>query len=163
MNSSVPYHNPNRLNNAAAIYYQLDGKDDSVRYLWSLVGTPTLFVSVTPAGDNENCSESVINLFDWNDFIHDQKRGSAQVTGFGGEFAFSLVFNRLIEFRDKKYKAASGFNTSDLHNVHIYRPVNLSGLNWTFDGEGMKLIGREPTYNSSAKNQYSWTIRVSRI
>ena len=160
INDSTPYYFPNQLNNPALLYYQLDGEDDSVRYLWSFVGTPTLFMSVMPAEDSENCSESASNLTDWNDFINDQTPGSIHIPYYDEDFAFSLVFNRLIEFKDKKHKASKAFNPKELNDTKICRAVNTSGFDWFFDGNKMQLVAREHNYNASLKDQFSWTIQV---
>ena len=162
INGSIPYPVPNQLNNPAILYYQLDGKNDSVRYVWSLVGTPTLFMSVVPAEHNENCSDSIHNMLtEWDKFINNQSSGSIDIPGYNEDFGFSIVFNKLIEFTDKNHKAYNSFDPNDLNNTAKYRAVNTSGLDWFFDGKKMELVARELNYNASLPKQFSWIIKVN--
>ena len=160
-NSTDPQLSPKHLDNASVLYYQLTGANDTVHYIWSLVGTPTLYMSVTPP-DSDTCNETVHNIFDWDTFMKDQSYDSAQAPGIDGDFAFSLVFNRLVEYWDKKYTAYKSFNASNLSNNKTYKAVDLSGLVWTFYGDDMKLVGRNKTYNSSKSHQFSWNIKVNK-
>lgn len=165
-NSSKPHHFqssvPKVLNDTALLYFQLDGLNDTVRYVWSLVGTPTLFMSVTPAQeDGKNCSQSVHDSFDWEDFVENQIAGSAFIPGYKGDFAFSVIFNSLIEFKDSKYKANKAFNGCDIiHNNDTYRSTNLSSLTWTFNYENMELVATDQDQNATEKNPFEWTIQV---
>ena len=114
------------------LFYQLNGQNDTVYYTWSLAGAPTLFVSVTPASQDTDCAEVANNSFDWEEFAFDQSYGSAYIPGYNGSFAFSVVFNRLIEFSDRKYRANKGFRPSEFNNTDRYSSLNMSDLEWTF-------------------------------
>lgn len=132
-NDTEQYQDPKMfLENPQILFYQLNGLNDTVYYTWSLVGAPTLFISVTPASQNTNCTEVANNSFDWEEFIADQSNGSAYIPGYNGSFAFSVVFNRLIEFSDRKYRANKGFKPSELNNTDRYRWLYMSDFNWTF-------------------------------
>ena len=132
-NDTEKYQDPKMfLENPQILFYQLNGLNDTVYYTWSLVGAPTLFISVTPASQNTNCTEVANNSFDWEEFIADQSNGSAYIPGYNGSFAFSVVFNRLIEFSDRKYRANKGFKPSELNNTDRYRWLYMSDFNWTF-------------------------------
>ena len=121
------------LENPQILFYQLNGRNDTVYYTWSLVGAPTLFISVTPASQDTNCASVANNSFDWDEFTADQSYGSAYIPGYNGSFAFSIVFNRLIEFSDRKYRANKGFEPSKLNNnTDRYSWLHMSDFNWTF-------------------------------
>ena len=158
--NSTPLYDIRQLDNPVLLYYQLDGVNDTVRYIWSLAGTPTLFISVTPAGNVTACSNMVepdINISDWEMFVTNQTYGSVTVPDDGG-FTFSIVFNHLIEFRDDKYKASKRFNASDLSNSDRYRLFDLQGLDWTF--EDGRLVAVDPSDTRSNKKRFKWTIQV---
>lgn len=136
------------------LYYQLNGSDDTVRYTWSLVGAPTLLMTITPPTQLD-CHDSIKNAIDWDTFVENQTYGSAAIPGYNGSFSFAIVFNNLIEFRDVNFKAAKDFNSSDLSNNRTYRNFSLSNLDWTFDNANQKLTGK---YSNSS---FQWDIRVS--
>lgn len=141
---------PNRsniLDRPQVIYYQLNGKNDTVRYVWSLVGLPTLFVSVTGPGDS--CTKSANESFDWKDFVANQSEGSAHIPGFDGDFAFSIVFRNVIEFKDRRNKGERDFNIYRLNDNKTYNIVSLSNLTWTYQHSQGLLKGQSNVANSS--------------
>ena len=145
------------LTEPRVLYYQVDSPDETVsslRYVWSVVGAPTLFLSITPSSVDLNCTESVNSSFNWKTFNSDQRKGSAEIPGFDGNFSFAIVFSSLIEYRDANAKAQYGFNASDLSNTEMYRVYPLNDLDWTFDTD--KLTGRSDTSN------LTWTIQVKK-
>lgn len=153
------------LNNTALLYFQLDGDNDTVRYVWSLVGTPTLFMSVQSATDEErrSCSDSVKKLFNhnttWKTFVNNQSNGSIDIPH--DEFAFSAVFNSLIEFEDTKYKANKAFNGCDVaNNSKLYHRMNLTDLDWTFNYDNMELVAVDERAADDEK-KFKWTVQVS--
>ena len=142
------------------LYYQLDNSHDKtvsqLRYVWSTVGTPTLFFSVVPASESKGCNKSANNSFEWDNFNFNQSEGSATVPGFDGNFSFAIVFDSLIEFRDEHAKANSkgGFNVSQLNNASLYNEFPLDDLEWEFDEKEQNLTG------VSNGTGFSWQIRV---
>ena len=136
------------------LYYQLNGNDSTVRYTWSLVGAPTLLMTITPP-TQVDCRDSIRNAIEWETFVENQTYGSAAIPGYDGTFSFSIVFNNLIEFRDENFKAAKDFNPSDLSNNKTYRNFSLSDLDWTFDNANQKLTGRD------SNSTFHWDIQVS--
>ena len=140
------------------LYYQVDSSDKEVsqlRYVWSTVGTPTLFFSVVLESEEKDCNVSV-DTFDWENFNQNQSKGSARIPGYNGNFSFAIVFDSLIEFRDENAKAnvPGGFNTSQLHNASLYNEFPLDDLEWQYDANKQSLTGVD---NSTG---FSWQIRV---
>ena len=102
-----------------------------------------------------NC-DNINNTIDWNTFPNS---GSADLPGVNGSFAFSLVFTKLYEYRDKGYTAAEGFDPRNLHNTSTYRDMPLSDLEWKFDSHSQVL--QATTYNVS--DNFTWCISVCYI
>ena len=121
----------NILENPQVIYYQLNDTNDTVKYVWSLVGLPTLFMSVT-GGETSDCITSANASFEWDEFFSDQSSGSAHIPGFDKDLAFSIVFRSAIEFRDKDAKAQKKFNAHQLNNNETYNIVPLNDLEWSY-------------------------------
>ena len=135
------------------VYYQAEGLNSTIRYVWSLVGAPTVFVSVTNDGF-ENCTESVERAFNWTEFVSNQSFGSVTFPGEDGDFSFAVVFNQLIEFNDTN--ASLSFDASDLSDGNMYRNFSLSGLHWWYNSSNQTLVAK-----SSSNSLFRWIIQVS--
>ena len=145
------YTTPNTshiLENPQVIYYQLNSTNDTVKYVWSLAGLPTLFMSVT-GPETSNCTTTANESFEWNDFFNNQTSGSAHIPGFDKDLAFSIVFRNAIEFRDKSSKGQKSFHIHQLNDSRTYNIVPLNDLTWTYHHSKGLLKGKSTKNNSS--------------
>ena len=142
------------LKSPQVIYYQLNSTNDTVRYVWSLVGLPTLFMSVTGPGDS--CTDSANKSFHWQDFASNQSYGSAHIPGYDGEFAFAVIFRNLIEFKNGHNKGQKDFKIHHLDDNTTYNIQPLDNLTWTYHHSNGVLKGK-----SNSSFEIDITVRFS--
>jgi len=109
-------------------YFRATGQNDSLHYVWSTVGYPTLFISRSAFVNSSDCTSS-IHVNDYSEFKNHQSPGSVSIDGAKSNFSFALVFKSIIDFQvdSKKLPTTSAFNP----NQNYYTSVDLSDLSWS--------------------------------
>ena len=133
-----------------------------MRYAWSTIGYPTLFIS----HDRSSCKCECNYDIDESAYTANQTHGSINITGTDSYFSLAIVFTRLIEFQvdPKKAKSFSVFNAtsacdSETESVEGLKSVKLSSeeLVWTLSDDDTLVADLE----SGNSSEPLLTIKVS--
>ncbi len=81
-----------------------------MRYAWSMIGHPTLFMS--RANGSRPCNESI--SYSPKAYETSQAFGSVKIPEIQDTFSFAVVFTRVIEFDVSHDKAADAFDVSQV-------------------------------------------------
>ena len=115
-----------------------------MNYAWSTIGFPTLFLS--QSFDSRTCSNGSFSVLNESDYLTSQRYGSVEIAGSDSPTSFAIVFRRLIKFdAGKKYKAADGFDPSELIqdvNETKYQSVYLNqSVGWSYNDDKRQIVG----------------------
>uniref|UniRef100_T1I3Y6 Lysosomal transcription factor n=2 Tax=Rhodnius prolixus TaxID=13249 RepID=T1I3Y6_RHOPR len=91
-------------NSTVLVHVAADGINDTLHHIWDFTRKPTIFLALTPLN-----TELII---DWDNFLSKNEKGAVK---FSNDviYAFSLVFDKIIEY-------------NDVNNTAQYNPTNNS-------------------------------------
>uniref|UniRef100_A0A224XHJ0 Putative lysosomal transcription factor n=1 Tax=Panstrongylus lignarius TaxID=156445 RepID=A0A224XHJ0_9HEMI len=108
-------------NNTVLVHVAADGINDTLHHIWDFTSKPTVFLALTPLN-----TELII---DWENFLWNGEKGAVK---FSKDiiYAFSIVFDKIIEYNDVN-KTAQYNPTNNSENYVTF--LNTEFYNWTVE------------------------------